>query len=425
MKKGLQWISVAVTLLILDASGEAQTSTVLKSFSVSDGDNPEGGLVLDGNTLYGTTYSGGASNRGNIFKINTDGTGFVELHSFYFGGYNPRGTLLMSEGTLYGTARAGGNDGRGVVYKMATDGTGYTVLQHCNITEGIEPYGGLVLRSNVLYGTTYYGGSPGGGGVVFRVNTDGTEYTVLKRLNPATDGSRPMTKLVIGGDMLYGTTVLGGLSDKGTVFRLNTDGSDFSVLHHFDGSTGDNPEGAMVLTGDSLYGTTRDGGAYGFFGTVFKVNTNGSGFTVLKSFDSVNDGAFPIGGLVLAGGRLFGTTIMTVFKINLDGSGFAVLKPFGGDGNTPTDAVLSDTVLYASLRNGGDTGRGAVWQCDLRTPLYLDRLAGQVVLSWTNAVFGLESAPAPTGPFADIPGATSPFTNPVAGTLQFFRLQMN
>lgn len=425
MNTDLKSIMALGMLVALASPGMAQTSTVLKTFNVTDGDNPEGGLVCDGQTLYGTTYSGGASNRGVIFRINMDGTDFAELHSFYFGGYHPRGTLILNDGILYGTARAGGNDGRGVIFKIATNGAGYTALKHCNLADGSEPYGGLVLQSNVLYGTTYYGGTPGGGGVVFRVNTDGSDYTVLKRLNPPTDGSRPIASLVISDGVLYGTTVLGGLSDKGTVFKVATDGSDFTVLHHFDGITGDNPEGALVLSGDTLYGTTRDGGAYGFFGTVFKVNTNGSGFAVLKSFDSVNDDAFPVAGLVLAGGRLFGTTLKMVFKINLDGSGFAVLKPFGDDGNTPTDSVLKDNVLYTSLRNGGDTGYGVVWKCDLRTPLGIQRLVNQAILSWTNAAFDLQSAPVSDGPYTNVPSATSPFTNQITGTEQFFRLQMN
>ena len=31
---------------------------------------------------YGMTSDGGASNRGTVFKLNTDGTGFALVHSF-------------------------------------------------------------------------------------------------------------------------------------------------------------------------------------------------------------------------------------------------------------------------------------------------------------------------------------------------------
>jgi len=52
-------------------------------------------------------------------------------------------------------------------------------------------------------------------------------------------------------------------------------------------------------------------------------------------------------------------------------------------------------------------------------------LTNQLVLSWTNAGFGLQTAPAITGAFTNLPGATSPYTNPITGAQQFFRLKKN
>lgn len=49
----------------------------------------------------------------------------------------------------------------------------------------------------------------------------------------------------------------------------------------------------------------------------------------------------------------------------------------------------------------------------------------QMMLTWTNATFNLQSAPTITGTFTNIPGATSPFTNPISGAQQFFRLISN
>src|SRR4051812_33640858 len=48
----------------------------------SDGGNPRAGLILSGNTLYGTTQNGGNSGYGTVFAVNIDGTGFTNLHSF-------------------------------------------------------------------------------------------------------------------------------------------------------------------------------------------------------------------------------------------------------------------------------------------------------------------------------------------------------
>ena len=54
--------------------------------------------------------------------------------------------------------------------------------------------------------------------------------------------------------------------------------------------------------------------------------------------------------------------------------------------------------------------------------LILKELSNQLVLSWTNAGFNLQSAPAVTGPFTNLLGATSPYTNATTSAQQFFRL---
>jgi hypothetical protein len=68
-----------------------------------------------------------------------------------------------------------------------------------------------------------------------------------------------------------------------------------------------------VLSGATLYGTTS--GSYGppafhtnSFGTVFQINTDGSGFSVLKSFGGGSDGATPTATLTWCGSTLYGTT---------------------------------------------------------------------------------------------------------------------
>src|SRR5437867_2898822 len=69
--------------VILVGRSTAQTFTVLHSFAgPDDGANLEAGLILSGNTLYGTAAGGGSSGNGTVFKVNTDGTGFTNLYSF-------------------------------------------------------------------------------------------------------------------------------------------------------------------------------------------------------------------------------------------------------------------------------------------------------------------------------------------------------
>src|SRR5438093_456154 len=88
----------------------AQTFTTLHSFTASsDGVNVGVELVLSSNTLYRTAYNGGSSGAGTVFAVNTDGTGFTNLHSFMtnaegaIDGAHPYAGLILSGNTLYGT----------------------------------------------------------------------------------------------------------------------------------------------------------------------------------------------------------------------------------------------------------------------------------------------------------------------------------
>src|SRR5205823_5333161 len=145
----------------------------------------------------------------------------------------------------------------------------------------------------------------------FKLNLDGTGFTVLKNFDYYTSGGYLQAGLIQGTDgALYGTANSGGNSYAGTVFKLNPDGSGFTVLQNFDYSTtGAYPSaGLMQGTDGALYGTAQQGGSSGV-GTVFKVNPDGTGFTLLLSFDYSATGAYPSAGLRQGtDGNLYGTT---------------------------------------------------------------------------------------------------------------------
>ena len=138
--------------------------TVLYSFTGgSDGGGPSAGLILSGDTLYGTAGGGGSSRSGTVFKVNTDGTGFATLHSFTAvsgpplysnsDGAYPRGALILSGNTLYGTASRGGNSEAGTVFAVNIDGTGFATLHYfTGFSGGASPQAGLILSGNTLYG---------------------------------------------------------------------------------------------------------------------------------------------------------------------------------------------------------------------------------------------------------------------------------
>jgi uncharacterized repeat protein (TIGR03803 family) len=359
---GGSWNTGVVFRVNIDGTG----FTALKGFNGDDGASPQGNLAVAGEILYGTTYSGGTSNRGTVFKMNTDGTGYAILKNFTDGG-RPMGSLALSGTMLYGTTVNGGSQNGGVVYKLSTDGTSYTALKEFAYTNGAQPQGGITLSGGVLYGTTYSGGSRG---TVFKVNTDGTGFTVLNNfLFPSTDGSYPAAGVLIANGVIYGTTTSGGTPENGlsathgTLFRLNIDGTGFSVLKRFTYSDGITPQGDLTLSGSTLYGTTYDGGFSGN-GVVFKIEKDGTGYTVLKTLDGLpNDAARPCSGVVSSGNVLFGTTRAggspnnggTVFKVNTDGTGYSLLKIFSRSGGYDPIAGLtqSGNALYGTTSEGG------------------------------------------------------------------------
>jgi uncharacterized repeat protein (TIGR03803 family) len=428
----------------------AQTFTTLYSFSGGrDGAYPDARLMLSASTLYGTAFCGGDSASGTVFKVNTDGTGFMPLYSFTpisapFSGSNsdgafPESGLISSNNVLYGTAFGGGGSGNGTVFKLNTDGTGFTTLHNFTTSSGTlnansdgkNPDAGLILSGSTLFGTAANGGEAGAG-TVFAVNIDGTGFTTLHRfaagnLNPNnlytnSDGANPFAELVLSGHTLFGTASLGGSSGNGTIFRINTDGTGFVTLYSFTAKSGfspytngdgANPTGGLLLSGNVCYGTAGLGGSSGN-GTVFKINTDGTGFTTLHSFSATSvsaphtnaDGAYPRTALILSGSTLAGTAGAggdsgngTIFTLNVDGTGFKTLHSFSetacnpcpnDDGAYPLGALIfSENTLYGTTDHGGSSASGTIFTITL--PVSLPELTinasrPNVILTWpTNA----------------------------------------
>jgi uncharacterized repeat protein (TIGR03803 family) len=170
------------------------------------------------------TSEGGSSDRGTIFKINTDGTGFNVLHNFTGGSgdgeYPYSGFLALSGSTLYGMTQLGGSTNEGTVFKIDTDGSNFSLLLSLNSTTGTYPYDSVILSGSTLYGMASVDGSSGGG-TLFQINTDGSGFSLLHEFSGgASDGRLPFGGLTLSGSTLYGTTFVGGSSDYGTVFSL-------------------------------------------------------------------------------------------------------------------------------------------------------------------------------------------------------------
>ena len=314
----------AGTVFKVDPAGK---ETVLHNFKgKADGASPIAGLVRGpGGALYGTTVEGGASNYGTVFKLSKTGKETV-LHSFNSqdGSYPDAGLLRDSAGNLYGTTVKGGASNLGTVFEL--DITGKQTVLH-SFTGGADgrfpyTYGRLVRdAAGNFYGTTLAGGASDQG-IVFKVNTTGQEI-VLHNFTGGADGGYPYAGLVVDKKgNLYGTTYAGGASGQGTVFKLTTAGKEIVLYSFTGGADGGSPTAPVLRDGKgNLYGTTYYGGASNS-GVVFKLDPSRME-TVLHSFDYANDGGYPVAPLIRdAGGNLYGTATAggasnhgTVFKL--------------------------------------------------------------------------------------------------------------
>ncbi len=147
------------------------------TYPESMGDMPNLGLLLISNTLYGTTFYGGLNFAGTVFKIDTDGSNFSQIHAFDFtDGQGPASGLTLYGNTLYGTTVGGGNETYGTIFSVSLSGLGFSSVY--NFQTQINPYGGVVVSSNTFYGFGQYGG-PSLDGVVYRLGTDGTGYSEI------------------------------------------------------------------------------------------------------------------------------------------------------------------------------------------------------------------------------------------------------
>jgi uncharacterized repeat protein (TIGR03803 family) len=468
----LNSIVTGVVLLVTVALAGAQTVrfTALGNLDYyTNGGFPYASLTLgNSGNLFGAIYEGGSNNYGAIIEVTPDGT-VLPFYSFTAAvsdgtkntnstGGDPYGGLLLGkDGNLYGTAAAGGTNGSGTVYTI-TNGTvmpfftfGARGSNGTNAT-GATPEGKLALGADGNFYGTCYLGSLYGKGNVFKLTTNAV-LTKFIDFN-GTNGSFPEAGLTRANDgNFYGVTYSGGTNNNGTIFKVTTNGA-FTSLYSFPtgGVTasfsytnldGANPAAALTLGIDgALYGTAHSGGTNGV-GTIFRITTNAL-FTTLFIFNNTNGGG-PLGEMLLGGdGNLYGTTpgggtnkTGAIFKFTTNGD-YTLLFSFSpsvnnGHGLTNDTgsvpyaglAVGNDGAFYGTSTGAGAVGYGTVYRFSVGSgliPLSYQRSSTNLVLSWGNAAFSLQSAPEVSGSYSNVLGATSPFTNPIVGNRRFFRL---
>ncbi|MGB8009455.1 MAG: choice-of-anchor tandem repeat GloVer-containing protein [Terriglobales bacterium] len=430
----------------------AQPDVDLYDFNVApDSENSTATLLADkfGN-LYGTAAKGGLFGFGTVFVMCAPNAAAPDiapcvpaaplwtenvLYNFVGGadGANPHSTLIFGGNyagrafTLYGTTYNGGNPntcggtGCGTVFELCAPvasggcgGAGWVenvLHRFLGVKDGAHPFAGVITdKANNLYGTTVYGGAKGvcasGGvnlfcGTVFKMHHNNVwlfAEAVIHRFGGAPgDGANPYSALccntINGIATLYGTTLIGGAANAGTVFKVaNIAGYPEAILYNFCSvvgcTDGANPYADVIFDANGqMYGTTFSGGILGGCGgagcgTVFRL----AALPVpLYSFLGSPDGANPTAGPMLSAGVLYGTTYEggipascggpgcgTVYQFALPAGPEIVRYPFTGsailpfDGAHPYGGVILDPPvaggqLYGTTHDAGRWGFGIAY----------------------------------------------------------------
>jgi uncharacterized repeat protein (TIGR03803 family) len=271
---------------------------------------------------------------------------------------SPAGNLAAGpDGVVYGAAAYASSVSGGLIYRAKVDGSEIRTLYQIPPGEAVDLAAGPLLASDGrLYGTTKFGrsGEANGAGTIYRVSTTGTEFTVIHRFAPVTrdtetsrafnaEGAYPEAELYEGSDTwLYGVARFGGPGGTGTVFKVTREGTGFEVLHAFDANT--STQALVTVNADGAYPVTQ----------------------LVQGADGYLYGVTPAGGEHGNG---------TVYRLRTDGTGFQVLHAFSAtttntttnqaeneDGASPGAGLIDggDGFFYGTTTLGG-LGRGVVY----------------------------------------------------------------
>jgi len=288
---------------------------------------------------------GGQFGAGRVFELKPSGAGGWKekvIYDFPLNGQNgPSSSVIFDDaGNLYGATDQGGNlscgagFGCGGVFELSPQADGSwketDLYGFAGSPDGAYPIGDLVFDSaGNLYGATQSGGNVDNRcvsencGTIFKLTPDPGRATWTETVIHAFDGAsgQPSAGLVIdAADRLYGTTFLGGRSRScqygcGTVFEMTPAGSGWKekiVFSFQGGGNGYDPEGGLVLDREgNLYGGLWRGGNGG--GAIFELRRRRGHWQelMLYNFCTLNncaDGTRPAGVTLGENGTLYGTT---------------------------------------------------------------------------------------------------------------------
>ncbi|MFY7651711.1 MAG: choice-of-anchor tandem repeat GloVer-containing protein, partial [Chitinophagaceae bacterium] len=327
--------------------------------------------------LIGFNFGGGLNGNGNIFSINTNGTNYQIKASFPFA-YGSGNSVQIADGYdgfYYGISFGDGYNDAGSIFKIRYNGTNYTVLRKLqrNIDGGSPRFKPVIAPDGFLYGVCEDGGLFRNG-TIWKMAIDGSSFTVLKHFNVISEGTEGFFgSLTLGIDgLLYGVT--GG--NFGHLFSISTNGSRFTKLISFTGNgsiKGASPRTPLVQDAEGfLWGTTY-GGGQNDKGTLFKFHPRTLVFSTIKQFTG-SDGTRPSTSLLEIGNEMYGACDNegqngdngTLWKINKNGNNFLVIKyldvAFTGGRCSNSLYWHNDGFIYSSLQSYGPRNMGTIFK---------------------------------------------------------------
>ena len=348
----------AVFALLCAALSQAQTYTDMHDFTGTDGCcSFYPGMLAQGEdgNIYGGTPSGGKLGGGNIFKITPSGT-YTDIFDFdgTHGEFPEAGISLATDGNFYGSAYQGGANHAGVLFKVTPSGTYTDLYDFTNTTDGAFPRVPPVqAQDGNLYGVT----GNGTVAVLYKLTTAGV-FSIVTTL-----ASQSYSPLILANDgNMYGMTLFGGTFNQGTIFQFSPATKKLKTIFNF--HTEGSPHGPLMQGVDNaLYGTCAGGGT-GSGGAVFRVTTGGV-YKVLVNFTSGGvNGSTPFSGVVQGSDKfLYGVTqnggangIGVFFKVSTTGTGYTVLRSFDtttGDSPSTTPLLHTNGKIYGMTSHGG------------------------------------------------------------------------
>jgi uncharacterized repeat protein (TIGR03803 family) len=286
-----------------------------------------------------------------------------------------------------------------------------------------------------LYGTTSQGGDSSKG-ILFSINSDGSNFQLLYSFKGGTDGDGPDGPLAMGADTkLYGLTGSGGAGNGGIIFAYDTFTHVYQKLADLTGSSGYDGVGGLVWFNNQFYGLGVFGGAGGN-GTIFTFDPVGGVLTDVYDLTTAN-GAQPFGRMTVLNNLLYFTT-------NTGGAGnggvLNVYDPLAGtvtdlhdfpSGSAPWSSLaVMNNILYGVATMGGTNSLGEIYSFDPGASQYTDVFDYNIFFDgvYPNAVVpfnGLLYGTTVNGG-AKQTGGTLNYTNPAtSGNSQFYSFDYN